>query len=142
VKALGPRIVFKPGVTGAQLFAAHLDPGSGVMELLRILALEAPELRNDVMVVTGLWRPATPTPSYHPAMQAADVRTGIDNPGVQGAIRGEGPEERYEIGCRWAARARRRLGLEFDLVYGREVNHVDHIHGEWDQKKRRAIRLG
>lgn len=44
----------------------------------------------------------------------------------------------YLKGMAWAERIRQRLGYEFDVIYGIDRNHVDHIHLEHDYKKEMA----
>ncbi|KKK97779.1 hypothetical protein LCGC14_2649330 [marine sediment metagenome] len=117
----GPRIVLKPGVRGAWLYASHLDPDSGVWRILRVLAMEAPELRDGVLFVTELWRAGG---GLHPRSQAVDVRTGVLQPQLTGAVVGSSEKLRYARAWEWIGRSRIRAGDEFDLVFGRDVDHV------------------
>jgi hypothetical protein len=132
----GPRIAFKVSAPAAVLYAEFFEPGPA--RLLRAFALEAPSLKGGVLVVTSVWRPAGETPSLHPELLAIDVRTGVDDTRLVGSILGSTREDRYAKAEAWAERVRRRVGVEYDIVYGEAVRHVDHIHGEWDRRKRRS----
>ncbi len=132
--AIGPRVEFGESCL---LYAEFFEPG--VVALIRAFALEAPPLVGRVMVVTDAWRAKLDnTPSWHPYLCAIDVRSGVeDDTPRRGAIIGDSVDIRYDRAVEWRNRVAVRVGAEYDIVYGRAVNHVDHVHGEWDQRKRR-----
>jgi hypothetical protein len=135
---IGPRVAFKSGEFGARLYGEFFEPGPAA--LVRAFALEAPPTKGGIIVVTSVWRKPGAKPSQHPELMAVDVRTGIDDTRLQGGILGATREVRYGHASEWAARVQMRLGSEYDVVFGAEVRHVDHIHGEWDRRKRRRHR--
>lgn len=123
----------------------------GFRAICRALALEAPELVDQVVVITSNHRtPALGSAqpfSYHWRFAAADWRTGLylHHPGTHqeklvlhgsrpGAIVAPTAAEALEIAKAWGARARARLGSEFDLLIG-DRNHIDHGHLEHDARK-------
>ena len=126
----GPRITFKPGETGAWLFAdALLELGPA----LSVLARRAPTLRGNELVVTEVWRPGA---GLHPKLRAFDVRA-VDLQGRVGSVVGPTRQERITTALDWARRARLELPAWFDVVYG-DPNHLDHVHVELDPRKRQA----
>jgi hypothetical protein len=137
-RSLGPRILFKPGPSGAYFFALHFHHPA-IARMIAVAAETAPPLVGDVIVFTEAYRPARiGKPSLHPKYQAVDIRTGIDHPTMDGAIRspeGVSPDEARRCRIRdaglWAERMRMRFGSDFDVVFGDEA-HIDHIHLEHD----------
>ena len=129
----------------------------------RIIAVamdEAPRLIDDIVAVTSAWRPAKPRFSWHHMGRAVDFRTGLNlrddfremgQPDLDdlvytrrpGAIWCEPPGENeaeavYYSACAWADRIRARLGTEFDIVYGIDVGHWNHIHAEGMETRNRG----
>lgn len=134
-KPSGPLVVFKTGDFGARLFAEFFGPSSAA--LVRAFALEAPPLKGGRMIVTEVWRKPRRTGDAHYDLRAVDVRTGVEDTRLVGSILGSTRASRYEKAETWAARVAKRLGSEYDVVFGEAVRHVDHIHGEHDSRKRR-----
>ena len=130
---MSPRIVFKPGPTGAWLHAEHLfDPM--VCRIIAVAAETAPQLRNNVLVVTEAYRKATPgRRDLHAHFRAFDFRTGVASPLYEGAIVASPNSriERFRAANRWSERMAERLGKDCDVIFG-PPNHVDHIHAEFD----------
>ena len=131
----GPEIRFKTTAPPAVLYGEFFEPGPAA--LVRAFALEAPPTKGGVVVVTSVYRKPGSKPSYHPELEAVDVRTGVDDTRLVGSILGRTRADRYAKAEAWAERVRKRLGSEFDIIYGEASRHVDHIHGEWDRRKRR-----
>lgn len=107
---------------------------------------EAPDLIGDTLVVTSAVRQRIDGKrrSEHHNGNAVDFRTGLGGRSLAdlvwaerlGAIvcRGK-PQVAYQRAVDWRSRVADRLGNEFDIVYGIEVNHVNHVHGEHDSVK-------
>ena len=80
--------------------------------------------------------------SYHAVGRAVDIRTGLklDDRGDvllferAGSIANEYAEDGYHAVLGWAQLIRNALGDGYDVVYGIEQNHVDHIHIERDKR--------
>jgi len=126
----------------------------GFRAIARALALEAPTLVDQVVVVTSTHRGPDPAAmpdswaepfSYHQRFAALDWRTGLSREGSDlrlgarpGSIVADTPLEALEIAKAWAARVRARLGPEFDVLLG-DANHIDHGHAEHDARKAAAV---
>jgi len=102
--------------------------------MVRVAAETAPTLRDNTMMLTEAWRPGHAQASLHPACKALDIRA-VDHSDRPGAIVGIDDEERIRIGDRWAERMRKKLGDNYDVVFG-DANHINHIHLERDVKRR------
>ena len=114
----GPRILFKPGPSGAYVFAPMLTgPPARILEAV---AFTAPPLRCNLLVITEGWRPVIPErPSLHPFLGAWDFRT-IDRNDLHrpGTIVAPSFEDQVEVGRAWRKRAAEVLGSDYDLVFG------------------------
>ena len=116
--------------------------------------IEAPNLRNQEMVVTSVWRESDNPSSYHEGLgdgepRAVDIRTGISGSkrddlmvnGWPGALvppitnGGDTGWMTYLEAEAWSKRIEKRLGCEYDVVYGLVNDHVNHIHIEHDYRK-------
>ena len=132
----GPRVVFKPGASGAWLFAETLER---LAPAIAVAARTAPTLRGNEIVIVEGWRPgSTRRASYHPKHAAIDIRA-VDSRGRFGAVHGLTRAEKIRTAVAWAARIRLELPLYFDIVYG-DASHIDHIHIECDLTKRSRAR--
>ncbi len=128
-------VEFKLGEAGAVL-PAEFFRQSALLAALAAVALEAPETVGRVIVITDVWRPDA-AGGYHPKLRAFDVRSGVEDlqSARRGAVQGLSEDDRYASCVAWCDRIRLRIGREFDVVFGREVDHVDHLHVEHDERK-------
>ena len=140
-------VVFKDGVQLPLEVWQH----SHMRNIIRAAMIEAPQLVDDTLVVTSVSRGQQMRMkpfSYHQAGEegrAVDFRTGLsgtsrDTLEWENRIGAIDPspfevQDRYRAVLLWAQRIRERLGNEYDVIYGIEHNHVDHIHVEHDRKK-------
>ncbi len=142
-------VVFKDGVQLPLEVWQH----SHMRNIIRAAMIEAPQLVDDTLVVTSVSRGQQMRMkpfSYHQAGEegrAVDFRTGLKGNGTindwtwdlimqaPGAIVSDNSQEAYYLALSWASRMKLRLGNEYDVIYGIEHNHVDHIHVEKDRKK-------
>ena len=123
----GRAIEFKEG---AALWPQHMTPS--IMRILYVASMTAPRTMNNVIVVTSSWREGT---GYHPKFRALDIRSGVYAQELRGAVIAESQEKRLELCKRWSQRMRLRFGYEYDVVFGQDDDHMDHIHIEHDAKK-------
>ena len=118
----------------------------GVQTILEALALTAPRLEGGVVVITSTYRPPSSRFSWHQRFAAVDVRTGIyrgDDGELElgrrrGSILASSPRQALEVGRRWKSDLEARLGSTFDVVFGDDDAHLDHLHLERDGAKRRG----
>jgi hypothetical protein len=124
----GPKIEFKEGT---KLYANHfLEPGFA--RILFVAGMTAPDLIDNAMVITSLYRTGS---GYHPKFRAIDIRSGVFAPALRGAIVAPTDQKRLDMGKSWAQRMRLRLGYEYDVVFGQDDDHLDHFHIEHDARK-------
>ena len=124
----GVPITFKDGVV---LYPDHMV-NVAIPRIFYALSMTAPKLVGEMIVITELWREGS---GYHPKCRAVDVRTGVYSRNLTGAIVGSSQDQRKQFGIDWAKRLRLRLGYEFDVIFGTDNAHIDHMHIEHDEKK-------
>lgn len=103
---------------------------------------------DDLVMVTSISRPKTGQFTYHHVGRAIDFRTGLDLPDNSllepedlvwsfrpGAIdTGGSTADVYFEAMAWAQRLRGVLGNGYDVVYGIDRKHWNHIHVERDKR--------
>ena len=134
-----------------------IDPGLALLEpemmfhlkrMLDTAARTAPEVVGGSIVCTAISREDDPERfSYHAVGRAVDIRTGLSGTSVDdldwyewpGSILNQrgisiSPLSAYRNATQWAAELRLALGDGYDVVYGFDRNHVNHIHIERDKR--------
>lgn len=143
-------IAYKDGVYVSPELLADPEALFHLNRIQQAALRTAPEsMVGDVVMVTSISRPASSDIpfSYHHIGRAMDFRTGLDSPHPDhpsaeqliwsprvGAISGEDAELVYWQAMRWAAKLRLTLGDGYDVVYGIERKHWNHIHVERDRR--------
>ena len=138
-----PSVSFKKGC----MLLPEIWDHPRLMTMVRAAVREAPALFENVMVITSVWRSGT---GYHPKNRAIDIRSGLS--GISrgdlkhvlrtGAIVPPVTNATSDLEwlmylkiVDWAKKIALRLGDEYDVVYGIDRNHVNHIHIEHDERK-------
>lgn len=109
---------------GALVAARHFDPP---MIPLWIAILElSPEMEDSLVWITS--GSDAHRFALHPNFRALDVRTKN--------IKAGNLVQRRAAADQWAARIRRRVGRNYDVIFEEsgENPDKDHIHGEYDEK--------
>ncbi|MEE9386403.1 MAG: hypothetical protein V3V08_23560 [Nannocystaceae bacterium] len=126
-----------------------LDPSIPfhIKRMLDTAARTAPEVVGGRICCTAIGREVDPEKfSYHGVGRAVDLRTGLSGTNIEdlalqyrdGAITKTESvafkKDAYWEAMEWASRLRAALGDGYDVIYGIEQSHTDHVHIERDKR--------
>ncbi len=115
-----------------------------IKRMLDVAARTAPDVVGGKVCCTAIGREVDPDKfSYHAVGRAVDLRTGLsgDSSATLGwtardgsVLNSHGVGHTYSTARDWARRLRGALGDGYDVIYGFERQHVNHIHVERDKR--------